>query len=126
MGDLDPQGRMARVLVRVDDPLKLSSESANNQQLLMGSYVRTEISGKRIPQVARLPRPSIHTNDTVWIMREDGTLAIRPVTIVWRTGDSVLISEGISAGDNLIVSNLAAPVDGMQVRVVEESTANES
>jgi hypothetical protein len=54
-------------------------------------------------------------------MEKGGTLSIRPVSILFRDEESVLINQGISAGEQLIVSNLTAPVDGMQIRTEDET-----
>jgi hypothetical protein len=63
----------------------------------------------------------VHENNTIWIMEKGGTLSIRPVSILFRDEESVLINQGISAGEQLIVSNLTAPVDGMQIRTEDET-----
>jgi len=47
----------------------------------------------------------------------NGTLNIRPVQILWRDADSVLIRDGIVPGAQLIVSDLATPVAGMAIQV---------
>ncbi len=120
MGELDPQGRMARLLVSVDDPLRLASDAESGRPLLMGAYVHADISGKEVRQVVRLSRPFIHENDTVWIMAEDDTLSIRPISILWRDASAVLVNQGIALGDKIIVSDLPAPVDGMQIRTTDE------
>jgi RND family efflux transporter MFP subunit len=121
MGDLDPQGRMVRILVAVDDPLNLSIESKFGQPLLIGAFVHAKIYGQKISKVARLARSHVHENNTIWIMGKEGTLSIRSVSILFRDEESVLINQGISAGEQLIVSNLTAPVDGMQIRTEDET-----
>ena len=121
MGDLDPQGRMARILIAVDDPLNLSVESKFDQPLLIGAFVHAKIYGQKISEAARIARSNVHENNMVWIMKKDGTLSIRPVSILFRDEESVLINQGILAGEQLIVSNLTAPVDGMQIRTEDET-----
>jgi RND family efflux transporter MFP subunit len=116
MGDLDPQGRMARVLVAVDDPLNLAYNLKKRQPLFMGAFVQADLIGKEVSQVARLARSNLHADNTVWVMTKEGTLSIRTVSILFRDPESVLVKQGILAGEQLIVSNLPAPVDGMQVR----------
>ena len=117
MGDLDPKGRMARVLVAVDDPLNLSYDSKKGQPLFIGAFVHADITGKQISQVARLARSNLHEDNTIWVMTKTGTLSVRTVSILFRDMESVLINKGVLAGEQLIVSNLPAPVDGMPIRV---------
>lgn len=116
MGDLDPQGRMARVLVAVDDPLNLSNDLKKRQPLFMGAFVHADITGRKVSQVTRLARSNLHENNTVWVMTKAETLSVRTVSILFREVESVLVNQGILAGEQLIVSNLPAPVDGMQIR----------
>ena len=58
LGDLDTNGRLARLLVEVDDPLNLKNKEAQ-LPLLLGSYVTVEISGKSMDNVAELPRSAV-------------------------------------------------------------------
>jgi RND family efflux transporter MFP subunit len=116
MGDLDPKGRMARVLAAVDDPLNLSYDLKKRQPLFMGAFVQADIIGRKVSQVVRLARSNLHENNTVWVMTKEGTLSVRTVSILFREVESVLVNQGILAGEQLIVSNLSAPVDGMQIR----------
>jgi hypothetical protein len=44
-------------------------------------------------------------------------LEIRKVHPVWRDADVVLLKDDLKPGEQLIVSDLAAPVEGMAVRV---------
>ncbi|MCA9558798.1 MAG: efflux RND transporter periplasmic adaptor subunit, partial [Myxococcales bacterium] len=110
MGDLDPVGRMARLLVEVPAPLD------GETPLLLGAYVDVEIGGKPVEDVFEVPRVALREGDTLWVMGVDGTLEIRPATITRRLRDRVLVSDGLRAGDQLIVSRLPSPVPGMKVR----------
>jgi hypothetical protein len=76
-----------------------------------------------VSDVFRIPRTALKDGDHVWIAEPGGTLAIRKVDPVWRGGDVVLVAEGLSEGDRLIVTGLPAPVAGMPVRVVSAPAA---
>jgi hypothetical protein len=123
LSDLEPGGRMARILIEVDDPLDLHREASDAQAsrppLLIGEYVRMEIQGAEVADVFRIPREALRDGDDVWIADRDDTLAIRRVAPIWRGGDAVLVAEGLAEGERLVVTALPAPVAGMPVRVVE-------
>ncbi|NQT53100.1 HlyD family efflux transporter periplasmic adaptor subunit, partial [bacterium] len=51
---LEAEGRMARLLVAVPDPLALRKENAGKPALLLGSYVRVEIDGVDFDNVVAL------------------------------------------------------------------------
>lgn len=121
-GDLEEQGRMARLLVELEDPMSLEASNAGAPVLLIGSYVRAEIEGHELSEVVSLPRDFLHENDTVWVVGEQSRLDVRHVEIAYRGRDTVLVSEGLEHGDRVIRTDLAAPVGGMLLRVSEDDS----
>lgn len=121
LSDLEAEGRMARVLVSVRDPLGLKTLKAKRLPLLIGQYVRVEIQGRELKNVVRIARTALRDNRTVWILGDDGRLDIRDVDIVWRDTNTVLVKDGIKDGERLIVSDLTTPVEGMEVRMTGSS-----
>jgi RND family efflux transporter MFP subunit len=119
LGALETEGRMARILVEVKDPLGLKSAEQNKLQLLIGEYVRIEIEGRQLQNVYRIPRTALRDDANLWIVSNDGKLDIRKVVIIWRDPQTVLLREGLEPGDRLIVSDLASPIQGMPVQVAE-------
>jgi len=115
--DLEEQGRMARLLVSVRDPLAQEPGNLDQPRLLIGSYVRLEIEGVELASVAALNRGLLRDGNQVWIMDDDDRLDIRRVEIAFRGRDHVLISDGIADRERLIVSRLATPVPGMPLRI---------
>ena len=117
LGDLAAEGRMARILLEVADPLGLNSSNQNRTPLLIGEYVRVKILGRKLDNVFQIPRTALKDNSSIWIVGENQTLEIRKVNPVWRDADVVLLKDGLKPGEQLIVSDLPAPVEGMTVRV---------
>jgi RND family efflux transporter MFP subunit len=119
LGSLEAEGRMARILVEVKDPLGLKTAGNNQLPLLIGEYVRIEIDGRQLQNVYRIPRATLRDDANLWIVSNDGKLDIRQVEIIWRDTQTVLLREGLEPGDRLIVSDLASPIPGMPVQVAE-------
>jgi len=119
LGDLESEGRMARVLIEVKDPLGLQAGQENAPPLLIGEFVRLEIEGRQLQNVYRIPRSALRDNTRIWIASDDGKLEIRPVETLWRDAQTVLLRDSLKPGERLIVSDLPAPVDGMPVQVAE-------
>lgn len=115
LADLEQKGRMARLLIEVSDPLCLRPENAERKPLLIGEYVRADVSGRELQQVYSIPRKALHNNGDIWIATQDNTLDIRPVDVLWRDGQRILVRDGIREGERLIVSDLTAPVQGMDL-----------
>ena len=117
MGDLAAEGRMARILVEVADPLGFNASNQDRTPLLIGEYVRVKIIGRKLDNIFQIPRTALKDNSSIWIVGENQTLEIRKVRPVWRDADVVLLKDGLKPGEQLIVSDLPAPVEGMTVRV---------
>ena len=126
MGDLATEGRMARVLVEVADPLGLKASNKDRSPLLIGEYVRVEIQGRKLDSVFQIPRAALRDHSNVWVAGENQTLEIRNVRPIWRAADIVLLKDGLKSGERLIVSDLPAPVQGMPVRVDSSTFEMES
>lgn len=118
LGDLEAEGRMARLLVEVKDPLSLWANDAKTPPpMLIGEFVRIEIAGRSVSDAFRIPRGAVRDENTLWVVSADDTLDIRRIDALWRDSESVLVREGLEPGDRLIISNLPVPVQGMQVQV---------
>ncbi len=121
LGEVDPLGRMARVVVAVDDPYLLQQPATDERPpLAVGSFVDLELQGKHLPAVTVLPRRALRDTDTVWVVDADSLLRIRPVQVLRRERESVLIGDGLLDGERVVVTALAGAADGLKVRVREE------
>jgi len=126
MTELEPRGRMAQVLVEVQDPLDLTRPPAERRPLLLDSYVRAEIAGEELAGVIPVPRTALRDGNKVWVMDDDGALDIRPVRIEWSGPETVYVRDGMAPGARLVVSDLGAPVRGMALRTAESAASSPS
>lgn len=115
-GDLAAQGRLARVLVAVDDPLARDGGADDRPKLLLGAFMRAEVEGEVLENAVALEPQWLHSDDTVWIMNEAGELEMRPVDVAYRDTRRVLVTGGIGAGDRIVTTQLSTPVAGMPLR----------
>lgn len=121
---VEENGRMAKILASITDPLNLKSSSEDLPELLLGSYVRVEIEGKTLSSAAVIERDLVRDGDRLWVMDDTGHLDIREVEIAFRGQDHVLVTDGIRDGELLVISNLPSPVQGMSLRLKDaEPTA---
>lgn len=127
LGDVDPAGRMARLLVVIDDPLNLRRrQTESDLPLLIGSYVTVEIHGRTIRDAVVIPRRALRelqadaaggAREGLWIMDGDDRLATREAEVVWRTEDTVIVGNSLADGERLITSPIATPIEGMKLSV---------
>jgi RND family efflux transporter MFP subunit len=119
LGDLETEGRMARILVEVKNPLKSNTGEDNQAPLLIGEYLHVDIEGRELENVYRIPRHALRDDSSLWIASNEDKLEIRQIKTLWRDTETVILREGLNQGDRLIVSDLAAPIEGMDLKVVQ-------
>ena len=118
-GQIEAEGRMARLLVGVDDPFSLKPANRGEPKLLMGTFVQAEIEGRTLESVFSISRPHLRDDNTVWIMDANDQLEIRPVQIAFRGPEKVFVKAGIEKNERLVTTDIAAPVPGMPLRTTE-------
>ena len=114
LGDLQPEGRMARLLVRIPDPMGLDGR-ADGPPLLLGSYVRVEIDAGELKDVLETPREALRGGEQVWISDSNNELQIRAAQVLWRRDEAVYLNNILESGESIIVSPLRTALPGMKV-----------
>jgi RND family efflux transporter MFP subunit len=120
VGALDNQTRLARVLVRVEDPLAHEEGNTQKPKLMIGSFVDAEIEARTIEDVVRLDRDHLRTNQTVWVMK-DGKLQIRNVDVVLSDAGHTYISKGLEHEEMVVTTNLSTVAEGIGLRTESDS-----
>ncbi len=120
---LSATGRMAEIVVSIDDPLARQPENRGKPRLLLGSFLRAIGEGRTVENAVALDRAYLRDHDTVWVMTPENRLEVRSVTIAWRGAEQVLISAGLAAGDRVITTPLAVVAPGMEVRLPVQAGA---
>jgi RND family efflux transporter MFP subunit len=115
-GELDAQSRTATIVISIPDPF-----GGDGLPLYPGAFVRAEIEGRTIPDAFVVPRDAVQ-DGVVWIA-VDGVLRRRAVEIAWQDAETAAIVSGLAAGDAVVVTPMAVPVDGMPIQVVSEAQA---
>ncbi len=116
--DLEPEGRMARILISVKDPLGLHTSMPEDKvPLLLGAFVNLEIEGPHLKELFAIPVTALRDGRRLWIMDANDVLAVRDTHVVWREREAVYVRDGLEEGEKLIISALGAPVAGMPLRV---------
>jgi RND family efflux transporter MFP subunit len=121
-------GRVSRIKAEMDDrtrtlPMVVEVDKASGAaeiqgslRLMPGMFVRVKIKGKAVDQAFVLPRHVVYPGDIVYTV-EDNRLKIKPVNVLRAYKDSVIVSQGLAEGDQIIKTPLSAATDGMLVRL---------
>lgn len=125
LGDLDLKGRMARILVRIEDPLALH-EKEGDGRILIGSFVNLRIDAGKVENVYVFPRESVREGERLLILKKDKTLDVRQLDILWRRKSEVLGRVKMGEGERLIVSRLQNALPGMKLRAAGDKVEKET
>jgi RND family efflux transporter MFP subunit len=124
-GEIDPLSHMITLVARINDPYGRDGQS-ERPPLAVGMFVEAEILGRLVEDVALIPRSALRGDERVLIVDKDNKLHFRTVEVLRADFETVVISSGLDEGDRICISPLEAVVDGMEVRVVEETTPDPS
>lgn len=103
---------------------QIHSETRQKQALVefegefvgIGTYASLSLPGPAFRNAIVLPREALRPGDTVWIFAENGSLDIRPVSVIAQDPLNVVIGNDLRDGDTVILSHIANPLQGMPLR----------
>jgi hypothetical protein len=106
----DPQTRTVEVAVRVAAADAIRGGGSGQLPLVEGMFCQVEIPGRILAGVFRLPRHVVSFENTVYVA-EGNRLRTVDVTVARTQGEEALISEGLQAGQQVIVTRLVDPLE---------------
>lgn len=121
LGEINSNSHMATVVVAVDDPYRLKKGAdAEQLDLANGLFVDITMHGKTLQNVVPIPRDSLRENNSVWIADPEDRLQIRPINILRRERDLLLIDSGLTGGERLVLTTLDGVANGLLLRPVQQ------
>jgi RND family efflux transporter MFP subunit len=108
---VDEETRVFFLVAQVERPYDVSLHS---HILAMGLFVEATFEGGEIPDAVRLPRSALHNGESLYLVR-DGKLERRAVKLLRSEGESVIVGEGLEAGDEVVLSRLDLMTGGQAV-----------
>ncbi len=113
---LDRDSRLRTLFLRVENPLRQSPP------LLPGMFVRTEVPGREIPGLIRLPESALTKAGKVWFVDSDNQLTSLRAEPLFRGDGTVFIKvpAGMANELRVAVSPNNSFVSGLQVQPIEE------
>ena len=117
-GEIDPHSRMIHLIARVSNPY--AREIHSRPPLAVGLFVQAEIVGKTVQDVFSIPRAALRGKNQLLVVRDD-RLYFREVEILRTDAHSAIVQSGLADGERICLSPLDAVVDGMRVRIADES-----
>ncbi|MCL1143900.1 efflux RND transporter periplasmic adaptor subunit [Shewanella gaetbuli] len=90
--------------------------------LTNGMFISASIEGGSANYFS-VPEKALR-NQQLYILKPDNTLAIIPVTILFRHDEGVAISGAINVGDKVITNDLIPAIEGMALKIRSTTTDN--
>ncbi len=115
--ELENTGRMAQIIIEVQDPLSQKPANKNAPPLILGAFVHLDITGRMLKNVISLPESLLHNGQQLWLLTAENTLNKYPVSPVWKEHGQIFIERNALPEHLRIISSpLSTPVQGMQLR----------
>lgn len=123
-------GRILRIGGSVDQrsqtlPVYVAVSPAAGTTLYEGMFLEAEIPGRPVPVGTVIPRRALYEERYVYIV-ENGALLQRPVHIVRRNPETVVIDSGLQDGDTLVTELLQGVSPGMPAEARMPASAEDS
>ena len=83
----------------IPEPLWIPAGSSNGSPLLLGSFVNVALVANTLENVYPVPDKALREGDQVHVVDQDGRLAVKNVTIAFRTNNTAYIQSGLDPGD---------------------------
>lgn len=113
-GVIDTDTRVYYAIAQVEDPYGLD-RTGNHPVLSIGSFVNATLQGITARNVITVPHTAVRNGDEVMVMDSDQRLRQRKVSILRTDAENIYIDGGITDGEQIIVSPVPVPIEGMRV-----------
>lgn len=119
----EQSGRMALSEVNVNtstSTVVVRAIMPNPQKLLLpGMYVHAQLDEGTDPQALLVPQEAVsrntHGDPQVWVVQPDSTVALRAVQLGQAIGSNWLVTDGLKAGERVVVSGVQKITPGAKV-----------
>ena len=112
--NLEESGLQAQLLITVHDPLALETDGP---ALRLGDVMRVAFQTLAQEDLIALPSSALRPGERVWWVDDENRLRSTTVSLAYRGEDEALVRSGLQAGQRVVISGLAQPREGQQVRV---------
>lgn len=117
---VDPDTRSVGLIVTVDKPYD-TIRPGLRPPLVKGMFTEVELSAPAVGEKTILPRSAVLDGKVMTVTKEN-RLELKDVDIAYRFDDVVLLSQPLSDGTRVIVSDVSPVIDGMLLKPVADES----
>jgi RND family efflux transporter MFP subunit len=118
--EIDRKTLSASVVVKV-----LASENTEFPLPPVGLFVDIRMEGTALDNIVEIPRRALLDGQHVIVVDDKGKILFRDVRVLRTNEKTVMIGEGLEAGERVVLTRLSSPVVGMEVMVEAPQTKEE-
>lgn len=122
-GMLGQETRLARLLISVPDPLLLEGKNAAEPVLILKDFVQVILQGRVMKNVLRVPLLWMREKGMIWV-NDNGKLSFHSAEILYKDRAYAYICAGLEEEDEIVISDIPVPVEGMALRTLQEVRSN--
>lgn len=115
---IDAQTRTMGVIVAVDGPYE-QIILGERPPLVRNMFCEVEVIGRPFGEQIVVPRSTLH-GGLVYVVDEEDRLQWKKVTVAFTQSDFAVISDGLTVGDQIVVSDVMPAVEGMLLSPKED------
>lgn len=118
---VDPETRLLYGIAEVHDPYGANA-SDRGMPLAVGLFVDASIEGRMLEGAVSIPASGLRAGGTVFLVSEAGRLEVRGVTVAHIGADQVLVTQGLSPGERVVISAIRNPIQGMALAALDRDS----
>lgn len=122
--NIDQATRMVHATTSLDKPYEPQNTS-DGMPMAVGLYVDAHIQGRQVDQIISIPRSALRPGNRVFVI-DNETLQVADVTVAHANEDKAYISNGLSAGAQIITSPIRNPIAGMAITSIKPQASVEA
>ena len=117
-GEVERSSRSVHLVAEIAE-----DKEPQNEFLKPGLFLRAEVAGRTLKGVVEIPRRALLDANRLLVVDAEERLSVRTVRVLRGGRDTVLIDDGLKPGERVCLTRLPAPINGMQVRIVDAPSA---
>lgn len=124
-GAIDDKNQQLYVTAQIDDPY-VEHHTLPRRPLKIGQFVNAKIEGRMLDKAIIIPNSAIYQGSYLYLVK-DGLLQRTDIKVAWQNADEALISDGLSGGEELVLTPLGQVSSGTRIKVVgQDDSLNDS
>ncbi|MGS2719706.1 efflux RND transporter periplasmic adaptor subunit [Paraglaciecola aestuariivivens] len=122
-GAIDASTQQLYAVAQIEDPY--SRNNSDSVPVKIGQYVNARLEGKTLDNAIVIPNSAIYQGSYVYTV-SNNTLLRQDINIRWQNNSEAIISQGLQAGDTLVLTPMGQVSSGTRVQIAEpKDTSNQ-